>query len=149
MSLVGSIIRGFMERRAGRQSFDEICQGLTISGEKITGLIRNSPNTSENREQASHLIGIERWSDHRLETVLASATPVRDEYDSYRPSPDLAMSALADEFQRTRSETLVLCEKLRPYADKRVFHNDFGEITVKTWLVYIQSHAARECKSIK
>ena len=108
MSLVGSIIRGFMERRAARQSFDEICQGLTTSGDKLTGILRKAADTHENRDQGGHLIGIERWSDHRLESVLTGIAPVRDEYDNYRPAYDLSIPALANEFQRTRSETLAL-----------------------------------------
>jgi len=149
MTLMGNIIRGFMERRAAKQSFDEICQGLASSGEKMAVVLRKSADTRENRIQASHLIGIERWSDHRLESALTGIPPVRDEYDSFRPPRDLSMAALADEFQKTRSETLALCDKLRPHAENKVMHNDLGEMSVKTWLMYIQGHAARERQGIK
>jgi hypothetical protein len=95
-----------------------------------------------------HVIGIERWGAHRLAAAVARSV-TNDEYDGYRPSGDLSMPVLADEFHKARLETLVLLDPLRAYGDKKVTHNNFGEISVKAWLSYLNRHAGIEVRRIR
>jgi hypothetical protein len=147
MTLIGTLIGKIVERQAKKSDFETLQQKLVNGTEPVALRIARAPDTSKNRSQAAHLIGIERWADHRLQTVFNGPAP-RDEYNGYRPSPDLAMPALAEEFRRARSETLALVEKLLPHQDQKVAHNEFGEISIKCWLVYLQTHAMGESKRI-
>jgi hypothetical protein len=72
-----------------------------------------------------------------------------DEYDSYRPAAKVKMVGLAEEFRRTRAETLALVDRVGPVVDKKVPHNDLGAISVKAWLAYLQAHASRESSKVK
>jgi hypothetical protein len=111
--------------------------------------LRQAPDTPANRNQAGHVIGMERWGTQRLASLINGTVAAMDEYDSYRPSADLDLPALADEFLKVRADTLFLAARLEPYAQKKVMHNDIGLLSVKTWLVYLNNHSRMESKSIQ
>ncbi len=145
MSFVGSLIRMFVERRASSTGLDGIRKSLETGGEQLAGQMSSAPDTPANREQAGHVIGIERWAAHRMRSALIPATPpVLDEYDGYRPAADLPLSALVTEFRAARAETLALLEALRDLQDCRVPHNELGPLTVRGWLYYLIQHAKIE-----
>jgi hypothetical protein len=149
MNIIGNIMHFFVEMRANRQTYQQICETLESGKQSITAVMSQAADTPDNRKQAGHVIGMERWSTHRIASVLDGTPVVIDEHDSYRPSPDLSLSALADEFQKVRDDTLALAARLEPYALQKVVHNAMGEISVKTWLSYINSHSVMESRSIK
>ncbi len=171
MSFVGSLIRTFVERQASSTGLDGIRKGLETGGEQLAGQMASAPDTPANREQAGHVIGIERWAAHRMRSALSPAAssgaegrpavsaassgaegrpavpatpPVMDEYDGYRPAADLPLSALAPEFRAARAETLALLEALHDLQDCRVPHNELGPLTVRGWLYYLIQHAKIE-----
>jgi hypothetical protein len=150
MSFIGNLIRSFIEGRASRASLDELRKGLETGGEKVARRIAHAADTPSNRKQAGHIIGIERWGAQRLRTVQTLVSPpVVDESDGYRPHGDQPMSALSAEFTSARAETLALIEVLRPMQDRRVPHNDLGELSVRGWLVYLSNHAGVESKRLR
>jgi|WetSurMetagenome_2_1015567.scaffolds.fasta_scaffold791859_1 hypothetical protein len=150
MSLIGSLIRSFVEGRASRASLDEIHKGLETNGGEVANRMASVADTPANRQQAGHIIGIERWGVQRLRSALApNPAPAKDEYDSYRPRADQPVSALALEFKSARAETLSLLEPLGQVQDCRVLHNDLGPLSVRGWLVYLTNHASMESKRLK
>lgn len=146
MSLIGSLLRIFVQRQASDTTPGELIDRLETSGEIVTGRLAAAPDTPGNREVACHVIGIERWGDRRLRMALGEPV-VTDEYDGYRPSLDLEMAALAQAFVQTRAETVALANQAAHLPESvRAPHNDLGELTVPEWLVYLDSHAMRETK---
>ena len=108
-------------------------------------------DTPANRDRAGHVIGIERWSQRRLRTLLGEPL-LMDEYDSYRPAADQPLKTLGALFKSTRQGTLDLVQELGKISgveSETVPHNEMGNLTVRGWLVYILSHAAREGQPIK
>jgi hypothetical protein len=150
MSLVGSLIRSFVEYRASKASMDQIREGLVTGGDEVAERIAGAADTPANRVQAGHVIGIERWGANRLRYALTPNTPPRiDEYDSYRPRDDQPVKLLAAEFKSARAETIALLESLRSAEDCRIPHNDLGSLSVRGWLVYLTNHAGMESKRLK
>jgi hypothetical protein len=149
MGLIGNVIHFFITRQARNSTVEGIKLNLQKGGEAITMKINQAADTPDNRNSARHIIGIERWGLHRLQSVFNNCPPDMDEYDDFCPSAELALPLLANEFQAARSETLDMVEKLSPYRDKIVPHNDLGEISVKAWLIYLSGHSKRELQKIK
>jgi len=149
MNLVGRIVHFVIENRARGLSYTQVCQNLQSGGEKIDALLRQAEDTPANRSQAGHVIGMERWGIQRLSCLLNGTPPLMDEYDSYRPAQELPMPALADAFKETRATTLALAARLEPLADQKVAHNNIGDLSVKTWLAYLNTHATTESRAIK
>jgi hypothetical protein len=151
MSLIGKLLHFVMERSAGKTNLDELQTKLQTASAGLASQMEKGADTPDNRQRASHVIGIERWSQRRLRTLLGEPL-VMDEYDSYRPSPDLTLKALGAEFTAARQQTLALIQELRQancVEGKTVPHNEIGNLSVLGWLVYINSHAAREAQGIK
>ena len=151
MSLIGKLLHFVMERSAAKSSLDEMQAKLQSASAGLAGQMQNGADTPENRQRAAHIIGIECWSQHRLRSLLGQPL-VMDEYDGYRPSPDLTLKALGKEFTAVRQQTLALIQELRQancVEGKTVPHNDIGNLSVLGWLVYINSHASREAQGIK
>jgi hypothetical protein len=151
MSLVGNLLRSFMERGARDLSYEDLMDRLRVSGEEIAGRMAAAADTSGNRQAAAHIIGIERWGRQRLGTALGQ-TLVMDQYNGYRPAVTLTMPALAELFGDARASTLDLVARLvaagvKPSAT--VPHNDMGDLTIRAWLFYLNSHATREAGRIK
>ena len=148
MSFVTNLIHAFLESQASHVTLDDLGKKLRTEGESITARLKQAADTPANRTQAGHVIGIERWGAHRLAAALAG-NAAQDEYDGYRPSANLSMPVLADEFFKARQETLGLIEPLRAYGEKTIPHNNFGEISVKAWLSYLNRHASLESRKIR
>lgn len=147
MALIGNLIRSFVEKRSAKMPFETLREAFITSAEPIAMRIQQAADTPRNRAQAGHVIGIERWGAHRLQTALG-APFILDEYDAYRPDAERDMPTLAADFRQTRVETLSLVDELRPLLDQTVRHNDLGEMSVRAWLMYLSSHAEREVRRI-
>jgi hypothetical protein len=74
-----------------------------------------------------------------------------DEYDGYRPARAAGWAELQDVFHSTRQQTVALARQLGPAveADVHVPHNQFGPLTVRSWLRYLDIHANMEAKKLR
>lgn len=144
MSIIGDLIRGLTERRAGGKTAAQLIEKLIESGQGVAERMARAADTPDNREAAAHIIGIERWSARRLRTALGDVA-ARDEYDGYRPATSLKMAELAGAFTAAREQTTALAQQAANLPPSvTVHHNDLGDLSVKGWLFYIENHALRE-----
>jgi hypothetical protein len=98
-----------------------------------------------------HITGIERWGQRRLQ-ILLGEPPIADEYDGYRPGTDLTLDEQRALFRETRTATLALIDQLQAAGvgdDATAPHNDFGPLTVRGWLRYLDMHANLESKKLR
>jgi hypothetical protein len=160
MSLIGALLHFVIERSAAKLSLDELYEKLQTSSSTLTNTLEKAADTPANRAKASHIIGIERWSQRRLRTVLGEPPPnsgcdarlVMDEYDRDRPDAAQSLQTLGGLFRDARKQTLALVQqlgKMRGVETKIVPHNSLGDLTVRGWLFYLDSHASREAMGIK
>lgn len=151
MNPISFIFRSVFQVQIIGKSLAELIRSAEESGRTISAYLTDKPDTPANRQQMRHLIGIERWGQRRLKTMLGEP-PIQDEYDGYQPSEALAMIALRDEFRATRTKTL---EVVRAIQSKGVAetakanHNGMGDVSLKIWLRYLTSHANFESKRVK
>ena len=151
MSLISTILHFVISRSAAKFSLDELQTRLKLSSESVAGRIEQASDTPANRGQACHLIGIERWGQRRLRSALGEPL-VMDEYDPDRPGDDQPLQALSSLFVETRQQTLALIDELKKVPgieNKLIPHNEIGDLTVRGWLFYLDSHANRESQNIK
>lgn len=151
MGILGALFRTLMIDRPARQiDLTAYPARLEKAGEILEERIAGAGDTPENRAQLRHIIGIERWGQSRLRGFLGDPVEM-DEYDSYQPEAGGDFAALRAEFTGTREETVELARRMAETAVSResVPHNDFGDMSAKSWLYYLQSHAALESKRIK
>lgn len=151
MSLIGKIIRFVIERQAAKKSLSILQSDLRASKSIVAERIRSAADTRPNRGQASHLIGIERWAQPRLRVFLGDKL-LQDEYDSYRPSVDLDMAALAKAFTAARAATLELIDALQKAGTsgtQAVPHNSLGQLSLRGWLMYLENHGKSESSGLK
>jgi hypothetical protein len=150
MSIIGSALRALVERNATKSSVEELETRLRTTETEVAQRLETAADTPGNREVACHVIGIERWGQSRLTTCLGGPR-LHDEYDGYRPQPE-SMAALVAEFREARDDTLALIEQLRQanaLEGRTCAHNDMGELSVKGWLSYLDSHATRELRRLR
>jgi hypothetical protein len=141
----------FIENPAQKQSFAQLTlkleQSQTLIADRITAA--SSQNLEKHRATIRHIIGIERWGTERLKVALGKPFK-RDGQKDYHPNPNSDFSALLEDFNSTRLETLrvaKLVEQQNPNA--KVEHNGFGELSMKGWLEYLNVHAAIESRKLR
>ena len=141
----------FIENPAQKQSFAQ----LTLRLEKSQGEIANrinavkTQNLEKHRATLRHIIGIERWGTSRLKVALGEAFK-RDGQKDYHPDPNSDFSALFEDFNITRVETLrvaKLVEQQNPNA--KIEHNGFGPLSIKGWLAYLNILASMESQKLR
>jgi hypothetical protein len=141
----------FLERPAQKLTLAGHADQLKKSGHALRQQFGQVKGTDANRAQLRHIIGIERWAQSRLQTLLGE--PLRDdEYDGYCPSAEAGWDALRVEFDETRAATLTLIEELdaaRIDPAQTIPHNQYGKLSVLAWLRYIDQHANMEAKRIQ
>ena len=145
--LIAKAGAAYSEYAAGRRTFGELCTQLETSGQALLArAAQGAADDDANRRQLRHVIGIERWGQRRLRTFLGEPT-VTDEYDGYCPPATLTLADLAGEFRTTRQDTVAIGRRLEatdPLAIDKVVHNDFGPLSAKAWLHYLELHARLE-----
>jgi len=154
MSLVGrvmgSLLRPLLERQARGRSWTDLITSLEEAGAKLETRFEALADTPHNHELAQHIIGIERWGQRRLR--VAQGEPfVLDGHGPYRPTAS-TLSELRTAFADTRQKTVELAQELEATGvdpELRVRHNDFGELTLRGWLTYLDKHAQREAGLMK
>lgn len=149
--IFGVVAYFLMERPASKKSFDDFRKQLEEGGQTIQQRVASAADNDHNRDKLSHIIGIERWGQRRLEVALGKSQ-VHDEYDGYRPDVNAPLNDLSTAFEETRQRTMQLAKELgekNVSRDIKVFHNGFGPLTTHGWLQYLNFHANQEAKSIK
>ncbi len=151
MSLIGPIIRFVLERQAARRSFIEIVQQLPKTQKIVSDRIANAAENHKNHRIGRHIVGMERWGQHRLRCALGEPL-VLDEMDDYILQDSHANGYIAQDFDVARRETLALVQALTVFSGiekQKVRHNEFGMLSVKAWLVYLTSHAEIESRKLR
>lgn len=140
-----------IERPAKNKSLEQWGEELAKTAKEIETRAAAAQNAAGASQTLRHITGIERWSQNRLRVFLGESY-TRDEYDNYQPGAALDLAGQIAAFQETRSETVALARQLQtagPAAPATVEHNDFGPLSARGWLAYINSHASRESTRIK
>lgn len=140
-----------LEQSVRKLNLTDLIVQLEQSGKTITNRLKICPNTAPNRQLLCHLIGIERWGQRRLWVFLGEPY-LSEEYDHYRPSAERPWEDLCVEWDTTRQNTLGLINELTPASPvkiDKVAHNQFGSLSIKAWLRYLDIHASGEGKRIK
>jgi hypothetical protein len=148
MSFFGTMLRSASERDAQGDSYGDLLERLDKNEAESLPRFENAEDTVVNRARARHIIGIERWGQSRLRTLLGEPL-VMDEYDGYQPSPDLTTTELAIEFQRTRAATKAIIQELQEKGvslSQTAKHNELGDISARAWIAYISNHTGRESR---
>jgi len=144
------IVNLFIERPGRKWALAEWPQQLAKAGDAIQQRVATS-RSPQAGATLRHITGIERWGQRRLQVALGEP-PVQDEYDGYQPAADLDVTALQDAFRTTRQTTVALAQQLAAANLDPTFtipHNQFGPLTVRGWLSYLNTHANFESKRIR
>lgn len=139
-----------IERPARKKTLDDLIADLEATARTGQANLDAAADTPENREIARHVIGIERWGQRRLRVPLGEPA-VHDEYDGYRPPENADIADLRAAFRETRKETLALAHRLietDANGDTTVRHNQWGELSVRSWLYYLNFHAEKDLKGL-
>jgi hypothetical protein len=140
-----------VERPARKRTLEEWAQRLESTLGEIDARAAASTDDAWGAPQFGHIIGIERWGQSRLRVFLG-APLLQDEYDAYKPETGLTVSELREVMRATRAETVALARELAARQiplDATVPHNDFGPLTARGWLSYLNDHATREATRIR
>jgi len=150
MALRETITNRFLERPFKILSAEQMAQRLELAGRTLERTFAATRDNEHNRKLLSHITGIERWGQSRLQAALGEAL-VMDEYDGYRPGREVSWAELQDAFHGTRQQTVALASQLGPVVEAglRVPHNQFGSLTVRSWLRYLDMHANLEAKKLR
>ncbi|MCB0116483.1 MAG: hypothetical protein KDD84_20435, partial [Caldilineaceae bacterium] len=65
MSVVGTILRVVLERSSRNMTYDSAIAQLQKGQATVLARMDGAADTAENRKLARHIIGIERWGQHR------------------------------------------------------------------------------------
>jgi hypothetical protein len=150
MALRETITNRFLEQPFKGLSADELAGRLDLNGRTLERTFAAARDSADNRALLSHITGIERWGQNRLQAALDAALTM-DEYDGYRPSREAGWAELQDAFRSTRQQTVALARQLEPAiaSGVKVPHNQFGALTMRSWLRYLDMHANLEAKKLK
>ncbi len=146
----GAIAGLLLERPAAKIDLLEFVNTLTISADAIDARAAAARDTSKAQIVLRHITGIERWGQNRLRVFLGQPLTL-DEYDGYRPANNLTTEQQREEFRKTRAQTVALVQQLAAAniaKDSHVRHNQFGPISLRGWLRYLEFHARQESKKI-
>ncbi len=131
----------FFENPANRKSFAQLRSSLESNGSRLRSRLESG---QANSKLLSHVIQIERWGQNRLRSTLNEVPFELDGSSRYAPGAALGWSELRLEFDKTRQATLELVDRLERANPGPVAHNQFGPISVKGWLGYLNAHANME-----
>lgn len=144
------IARWWVNARTRQQSYEQLIALLETGMTRIEKQMQK-PHTDKNHAIMTHIIGIEIWAQKKLATALGEPAG-EHEYIPYRPSKDVAWDALLPLMRQTRADTIDLAKRLAQAninPNHTVRHNDWGDLTIKGWLMYIYLHADFEAKKIR
>ncbi len=150
MGLRETITNRFLERPFRNLTAAQMAERLQLDGRVLERTFAAAQDSAANRQLLSHITGIERWGQSRLRVALGAALTM-DEYDGYRPPQDADWTTLQDALRSTRQETVALAQQLGQAVEAgvKIPHNQFGPLTVRSWLRYLDIHANLEAKKLK
>ena len=93
--LLGFFKNIFIEVPAGKAGFDALVKNLETSGQTISTRLGGIASSAANRTRLRHIVGIERWGQSRIRTLLGQAL-VMDEYDGYQPAESMDWNDLRE-----------------------------------------------------
>ena len=140
-----------LEGPGKKKSYAQWSADLETSGQAIDQRAAGSKDPIAAQKLLRHISGIERWGQSRL-SVLLGAPFVRDEYNGYQPEKTLSLDEQRTFFRTTRVDTVVLARALEAAKipdSTTVVHNDFGPLTARGWLRYLEMHARLEMKKLR
>lgn len=141
----------FFERPVKGKSYADLSRLLDDAGKSISARLDGKKHTEFNHRVLTHIIGIERWGQSRLRTLLG-APLIQEEYTAHRPPRDIPWADLIEQFRATRAESVALAAQLESASvgpDKTAPHNQFGPLTARGWLRYLRTHASREIMRVR
>ena len=149
-TLTGAVSGLLLEQPLKNKDMAEIAQELDLAGGRLKDTFAAAKDNPDNRRLLSHIVGMERWGQSRLRVALGEPLTM-DEYDDYRPPREAPWPALQDAFSETRQQTVALVRQLgqAQVANIKVPHNQFGPLSVRSWLRYLDLHANLEAKKLK
>lgn len=150
MTILNPVANLVLGRSSRGQSLDQIADSFAASGQKLELVFGAAANNDHNRRLINHIIGIERWGQRRLRAALGEPLVI-DEYDGYRPPRTATLPELQADFEATRRDTVALVRQLdKAGVDTvRIPHNQFGNLSVRSWLNYLDMHASLEAKKLR
>jgi hypothetical protein len=146
---IAQLIAGlFLENPAKSKSFAQLRSALESSGIQMQARLESG---KANPELLRHVIQIERWGQNRLRSSLGEVPFVQDGSSAYAPDAALGWDELKAEFFRVRQETLEITRRLELAnpSPGPVVHNQFGLLSVKGWLRYLNVHASTELRKLR
>jgi hypothetical protein len=146
---IAQLIAGlFLENPAKRKSFAQLRSALELSGIQMQARLESG---LPNPELLRHIIQIERWGQNRLRGGLGEVRFEMDRSGAYAPDVALDWDDLKVEISRVRQETLEIARRLELAnpSPGPVVHNQFGPISVKGWLRYLNVHASTELRKLR
>jgi len=150
-SIMQTVAAAFLEGPGKARSFDTWVTELEKSGAAIDQRMAKTKNSEFAGALLRHITGIERWGQNRLRVFLG-APFVRDEYEGYRPGKELGLDGQRAALRETRGETIELVRQLQQANvpdSATVAHNDFGPLSARGWLRYLNAHATLESQKLR
>ena len=146
---IAQLIAGlFLENPAKSKSFAQLRSALASSGVQMRARLESG---KANPELLRHIIQIERWGQNRLRSSLGEVRYDMDRSGNFAPDAALGWDELKSEFARVRQETLEIAQwlELANPPPQAVVHNQFGLLSVKGWLRYLNVHASTELRRLR
>jgi len=150
MGLRETIANRFLEQPFKGLTAEQMAERLELAGRTLERTFAAATDNPDNRKLLSHITGIERWGQSRLQAALG-APLLMDEYDGYRPPREAGWAELQAAFHSTRQQTVAQARQLGQAvsAGVKLPHNQFGPLTVRSWLRYLDIHASMEAKKLR
>jgi hypothetical protein len=146
---IAQLIAGlFLENPAKSKSFAQLRSALELSGIQMQARLESG---KANPELLRHIIQIESWGQHRLRSSIGEVRFEMNGSGAYAPDAALGWDELKSEFAKVRQETLeIACRlELANPLPGPVVHNQFGPLSVKGWLQYLNIHASTELRKLR
>ncbi len=145
-----TVVNLLLERPGRKVALSDWAQKLTKSGAAIDQRAAKT-KTPIAGDTLRHITSIERWGQRRLQVALGEPL-IEDESDRYMPAPEPDLAKLRATFRDTRQATVELTQKLAAAnvnPQLTIPHNQFGPLTVRGWLSYLNTHANLESQRIR
>jgi hypothetical protein len=136
----------FFENPAKNKTYPQLRSILEDSHRQLQVRLATS---KANPELLRHVISIEKWAQNRLRSSLNEVPLGMDRSGNYAPDAALGWPELRLEFDQTRRATLELVHRLETGKPIKVAHNQFGSISAKAWLWYLNMHANMELRRLR
>lgn len=147
-SVAQLIAKLFLENPVKRKSLRQLRSALELGGVQLLTRLEKG---KANPELLRHIIQIERWGQNRLRSSIDEVRFELDRSGFYAPDAALGWDELKSEFAEVRQETLEIARRLELANPPPgiVVHNQFGPVSAKGWLRYLNLHASMELRKLR